>query len=205
MEVPFWDIIQNLSQALSKYLSKWIKGDKWDCFKNFSQELKKSFCLGFLWMPRETKRQNWIRLCRHLEMAKTLLHIFWNLIFIYIFWFIFSNFFFQIMRFPSSHGLMIQPTPRCSTCCQCWMLSDLCLMSDQFYHEIEKHIGYGNYLCFKLLILSNWAMFYIKPWFHEFTMNARIFFCCLCWMLSDLCLMFDQFYHEIEKHIGYGK
>ena len=95
------------------------------------------------------------------------------LLFIYIFWFIFLNFFFQIMRFPSSHGLMIQPTPRCSTCCQCWMLSDLCLMSDQFYHEIEKHIGYGNYLCFKLLILSNWAMFYIKQWFHEF-MNARI-------------------------------
>ena len=96
----FRNCIQKLSQAPFKCLSKWIKGDKWDCFKNFSQELKKSFCLGFLWMPRETKRQNWIRLCRHLEMAKTLLHIFWNLIFIYIFWFIFSNFFFSDNAIP---------------------------------------------------------------------------------------------------------
>ena len=42
------DFIQKMSQALSKCLSKWIKVDKWDYLKNTSDELKKSFCLGFL-------------------------------------------------------------------------------------------------------------------------------------------------------------
>ena len=32
--LPFSDFIQNLSQAPSKRLSKWIKVDKWDFFKN---------------------------------------------------------------------------------------------------------------------------------------------------------------------------
>ena len=59
MKVPFCDFIQNLSQAPSKCLSKWIKVDKWDYFKNPSQELKISFCLGFLWIPKKTGRQNW--------------------------------------------------------------------------------------------------------------------------------------------------
>ena len=44
MEVTFCDFIQNLSQAPSRRLSKWKKVDKWDCFKNPSQELKISFC-----------------------------------------------------------------------------------------------------------------------------------------------------------------
>ena len=48
MKVPFCDFIQNLSQGPSKCLSKWIKVDKLDYFNNPSQELKISFCLGFL-------------------------------------------------------------------------------------------------------------------------------------------------------------
>ena len=59
MKAPFSDFIQNLSQAPSKCLSNWIKVDKWDYFKNPSQELKIYFCLGFLWIPRKTERQNW--------------------------------------------------------------------------------------------------------------------------------------------------
>ena len=43
MKVPFCDFIQNLSQAPSKWLSKWIKVDEWDYFKNTLQELKISF------------------------------------------------------------------------------------------------------------------------------------------------------------------
>ena len=35
-------------QAPSKWLSKWIKVDKWDYFKNSSQEFKNSFCFRFL-------------------------------------------------------------------------------------------------------------------------------------------------------------
>ena len=58
-KVPFRDFIQNMSQALSKCLSKWIKVDKWDYLKNPSHELKNYFCLGFLWIPRKTGRQNW--------------------------------------------------------------------------------------------------------------------------------------------------
>ena len=56
--LPFCDFIQNLSQALSKCLSKWIKVNKWDYFKSPSQELEFSFCLGFLWIPRKTERHN---------------------------------------------------------------------------------------------------------------------------------------------------
>jgi hypothetical protein len=41
--VPFWDFIQNVSQAPSKCLSKWIKVDEWDYLKNPSQEFKKIF------------------------------------------------------------------------------------------------------------------------------------------------------------------
>ena len=33
--------------------------DNWDYLKNPSHELKKSFCLGFLWIHRKTGRQNW--------------------------------------------------------------------------------------------------------------------------------------------------
>ena len=44
---------------VSKCLSQWIKVDKWDYSKNPSQALKISFCLGFLWIPRRTGRQNW--------------------------------------------------------------------------------------------------------------------------------------------------
>ena len=67
MKVPFcellncYDFIHNLSQALSKYLSKRIvKVDKWDYSKKPLQELRISFCLGFLWIPRKTGRQNCI-------------------------------------------------------------------------------------------------------------------------------------------------
>ena len=48
-----------LRLSLSKCLSKWIKVDKWDYLKNPSHKLKNSFCLGFLWIPRKTGRQNW--------------------------------------------------------------------------------------------------------------------------------------------------
>ena len=48
IKVPFCDFIQNLSQAPSKRLSKRIKVDKCDYFKNPLQELKIPFCLGFL-------------------------------------------------------------------------------------------------------------------------------------------------------------
>ena len=41
MKVSFCDFVQNLSQTPSQV-------DKWDYFKNHSQELKISFCLGFL-------------------------------------------------------------------------------------------------------------------------------------------------------------
>ena len=51
-KVPFRDFIQNMSQAPSKCLSKWIKVDKWDYLKNPSHKLKNYFCLGFLWIPR---------------------------------------------------------------------------------------------------------------------------------------------------------
>ena len=56
LKVLFCDFIHNLSQAPSKCLFKWIKVDKWDYFKNPSQEFKKSFCSGFLWIPRKTGR-----------------------------------------------------------------------------------------------------------------------------------------------------
>ena len=42
--MPLSDFIRNMSQALSKCKSRWIKVDKWDYFKNASQELKNSFC-----------------------------------------------------------------------------------------------------------------------------------------------------------------
>jgi hypothetical protein len=58
-KLSFRNFIQNISQAPSKCLSKWIKVDKWDYLKNPSHELKNSFCLGFLWIPRQTGRQNW--------------------------------------------------------------------------------------------------------------------------------------------------
>ena len=54
-KVPFRNLIQNMSQALSK----WIKVDKWNYLKNPSYKLKKYFCLGFLWIPRQTGKQNW--------------------------------------------------------------------------------------------------------------------------------------------------
>ena len=57
--MPFKDFIQNMSQALSKCLSKWIKVDKWYYLKNPSHKFRKSFCLGFLWIPRKTGRQDW--------------------------------------------------------------------------------------------------------------------------------------------------
>ena len=47
--------IQNLSQALSKCISKWIDGI---FFKNPSLEIKNYFCFGSLWMPRKPGRQN---------------------------------------------------------------------------------------------------------------------------------------------------
>ena len=56
--LPFHDFIQNVSHP-SKCLSKWIKVDKWDYLKNPSHETKNSFCLGFLYIPRQTGRQNW--------------------------------------------------------------------------------------------------------------------------------------------------
>ena len=58
-KMTFREFIQNMSKTLSKCLSKWIKVDKWDYLKNPSQELKSSFCLGFLWIPKKTGRQNW--------------------------------------------------------------------------------------------------------------------------------------------------
>ena len=36
-----------------------IQVDKWDYLKNPSHELKNSFCLGFLCIPRKAGRQNW--------------------------------------------------------------------------------------------------------------------------------------------------
>ena len=59
--MPLCDIIQNVSQAPFKCLSKWIKVDKWDYFANPSQEFKNYFCWGFLWIPTKTWRQNWRR------------------------------------------------------------------------------------------------------------------------------------------------
>ena len=47
-KVSFRDFIQNMSQVCSKFLSNWIKVDKWDYLQNPSHELKNSFCLGFL-------------------------------------------------------------------------------------------------------------------------------------------------------------
>ena len=41
MIVSLCDFIQNMSQAPSKCLSKWIKMDKWDYLKKPSEELKK--------------------------------------------------------------------------------------------------------------------------------------------------------------------
>ena len=32
--------------------------DKWNYLKNPSHELKRKFCLGFLWIPKKTGRQN---------------------------------------------------------------------------------------------------------------------------------------------------
>ena len=46
MKVPFCDFIQNLSRAPSKWLSKWIKVDEWDYFKNTLQELNFFFYGG---------------------------------------------------------------------------------------------------------------------------------------------------------------
>ena len=45
-KVPFRNFIQNMSQALSKCLSKWIKVDEWDYLKDPLRELKKYFYLG---------------------------------------------------------------------------------------------------------------------------------------------------------------
>ena len=50
-KVPFRDFIQNMSQAPSKCLSKWIKVDKWDYLKG----IKNYFCLGFLWLEGKTR------------------------------------------------------------------------------------------------------------------------------------------------------
>ena len=36
-----------------------IQVHKWDYFKNPSQELKISFSLGFLWIPKKTGQHNW--------------------------------------------------------------------------------------------------------------------------------------------------
>ena len=45
-KVPFRQFTQIVSQALSKCLSKRIKGDKWDYLKITSQELKNIFVWG---------------------------------------------------------------------------------------------------------------------------------------------------------------
>ena len=58
-KVPFREFIQNMSQALSMCSSKWINVDKWDYLKNPLRKFKNSFCLGFLWIPWKTGRQNW--------------------------------------------------------------------------------------------------------------------------------------------------
>ena len=57
--MPFCNFIKNLSQALSKCLSNWIKVNKQDYFTNTSQEFRNYFCLGFLWISRKTGWQNW--------------------------------------------------------------------------------------------------------------------------------------------------
>ena len=54
--MPFRDFIQNMSQALSKCLSKWINGIIW---KIPHRNLRNLFVKGFLWIPRKTGRQNW--------------------------------------------------------------------------------------------------------------------------------------------------
>ena len=51
--MSYRDFIQNMSQT------PWIKVDKWNNLKNPSNELKRYFCLAFLWIPGKTGRQNW--------------------------------------------------------------------------------------------------------------------------------------------------
>ena len=62
----FWSImkmtltknITNISQGLPNPGFRTVKVQNWDYFFNPSQELKNLFCLGFLWIPRKTGRQN---------------------------------------------------------------------------------------------------------------------------------------------------
>ena len=57
-KVPFYDFIQNVSQAPSMCISMWIRVNKWNYLKNPSQESKNSFCFRFLRIFRKTGRQN---------------------------------------------------------------------------------------------------------------------------------------------------
>ena len=59
MKASFSEFIQNLSQAQSKSLSKWIKVDKWDYLQNPLRELKKIFLFRVPRIPRKTGKQNW--------------------------------------------------------------------------------------------------------------------------------------------------
>ena len=59
MKVPFSDFSQKMSQDPSSSVQLLIWEDKLDYLKNPSQDFKNSFCLGFLWIPKKTGRQNW--------------------------------------------------------------------------------------------------------------------------------------------------
>ena len=56
-KVPFYDFIQNVSQAPSMCISMWIKVNKWNYLINPSQESKNSFCFRFLQIFRKTGKE----------------------------------------------------------------------------------------------------------------------------------------------------
>ena len=58
IKVPFFDLIQKMSQAPSSSIQVLIWEDKLEYLKNTSQDFKNYFCFWFLWISSNAGRQN---------------------------------------------------------------------------------------------------------------------------------------------------